>query len=293
MEDIEQRTLDWKLERLGRWNASEIGNLQKGQLKNGEFSDTALSYIMKVAAERSFNQKLVENEDAMQAYFDSVELNTKAIQWGVENEPNARNLFAKITNIKIMEVGSFEHPTIPFISASPDGEGSEKRAKFGIEIKCPSIQVYMKYLAMFGTYGKQKLFDDMSNIKTSVDDYMVEKIELTKKLEVKSTKTGENRLEWLLSKIKESNETLERLSEMMYNEDKYKANMLLEINPMYYDQIQTQIDVRKYKYVYFILYHPMLENPIQIVKIIPDKERIKWIHNNVERAEEIIKMINN
>ena len=82
MEDIEQRTLDWKLERLGRWNASEIGNLQKGQLKNGEFSDTALSYIMKVAAERSFNQKLVENEDAMQAYFDSVELNTKAIQWG-------------------------------------------------------------------------------------------------------------------------------------------------------------------------------------------------------------------
>ena len=86
---------------------------------------------------------------------------------------------------------------------------------------------------MFGTYGKQKLFDDMSNIKTSVDDYMVEKIELTKKLEVKSTKTGENRLEWLLSKIKESNETLERLSEMMYNEDKYKANMLLEINPMY------------------------------------------------------------
>lgn len=80
---------------------------------------------------------------------------------------------------------------------------------------------------------------------------------------------------------------------MMYNEDKYKANMLLEINPMYYDQIRTRIDVRKYKYVYFILYHPMLANPIQIVKIIPDKERIKWIHNNVERAEEIIKMINN
>ena len=289
--EFEQKTLGWRIDRLGRWNASEIGNLQKGQLRTGEFSDTAISYIMKVAAERSFNQKLVENEDAMQAYFDSVELNTKAIQWGVENEPNARNLFAKIKNIEVIEVGSFEHPTIPFISASPDGEGNEKRSKFGIEIKCPSIQVYMKYLAMFGAYGKHKLSDEMADIKTSVDDYMVEKIELTKKLEVKSTKTGENRLEWLLSKIKESNEALERLSEMMHNKDKYNANMLLEINPMYYDQIQTQIDVRKYKYVYFILYHPMLENPIHIVKIIPDKNRIKLIHNNVEKAENIIKQI--
>lgn len=289
--EFEQKTLGWRIDRLGRWNASEIGNLQKGQLRTGEFSDTAISYIMKVAAERSFNQKLVENEDAMQAYFDSVELNTKAIQWGVDNEPNARNLFAKIKNIEVIEVGSFEHPTIPFISASPDGEGNEKRSKFGIEIKCPSIQVYMKYLAMFGAYGKHKLSDEMADIKTSVDDYMVEKIELTKKLEVKSTKTGENRLEWLLSKIKESNEALERLSEMMYNKDKYNANMLLEINPMYYDQIQTQIDVRKYKYVYFILYHPMLENPIHIVKIIPDKNRIKLIHNNVEKAENIIKQI--
>ena len=78
---------------------------------------------------------------------------------------------------------------------------------------------------------------------------------------------------------------------MMHNKDKYNANMLLEINPMYYDQIQTQIDVRKYKYVYFILYHPMLENPIHIVKIIPDKNRIKLIHNNVEKAENIIKQI--
>ena len=289
--EFEQKTLGWRIDRLGRWNASEIGNLQKGQLRTGEFSDTAISYIMKVAAERSFNQKLVENEDAMQAYFDSVELNTKAIQWGVDNEPNARNLFAKIKNIEVIEVGSFEHPTIPFISASPDGEGNEKRSKFGIEIKCPSIQVYMKYLAMFGAYGKHKLSDEMADIKTSVDDYMIEKIELTKKLEVKSTKTGENRLEWLLSKIKESNEALERLSEMMHNKDKYNANMLLEINPMYYDQIQTQIDVRKYKYVYFILYHPMLENPIHIVKIIPDKNRIKLIHNNVEKAENIIKQI--
>ena len=289
--EFEQKTLGWRIDRLGRWNASEIGNLQKGQLRTGEFSDTAISYIMKVAAERSFNQKLVENENAMQAYFDSVELNTKAIQWGVDNEPNARNLFAKIKNIEVIEVGSFEHPTIPFISASPDGEGNEKRSKFGIEIKCPSIQVYMKYLAMFGAYGKHKLSDEMADIKTSVDDYMVEKIELTKKLEVKSTKTGENRLEWLLSKIKESNEALERLSEMMHNKDKYNANMLLEINPMYYDQIQTQIDVRKYKYVYFILYHPMLENPIHIVKIIPDKNRIKLIHNNVEKAENIIKQI--
>ena len=289
--EFEQKTLGWRIDRLGRWNASEIGNLQKGQLRTGEFSDTAISYIMKVAAERSFNQKLVENEDAMQAYFDSVELNTKAIQWGVDNEPNARNLFAKIKNIEVIELGSFEHPTIPFISASPDGEGNEKRSKFGIEIKCPSIQVYMKYLAMFCAYGKHKLSDEMADIKTSVDDYMVEKIELTKKLEVKSTKTGENRLEWLLSKIKESNEALERLSEMMHNKDKYNANMLLEINPMYYDQIQTQIDVRKYKYVYFILYHPMLENPIHIVKIIPDKNRIKLIHNNVEKAENIIKQI--
>jgi hypothetical protein len=291
--EFEQKTLGWRIDRLGRWNASEIGNLQKGQLRTGEFSDTAISYIMKVAAERSFNQKLVENEDAMQAYFDSVELNTKAIQWGVDNEPNARNLFAKIKNIEVIEVGSFEHPTIPFISASPDGEGNEKRSKFGIEIKCPSIQVYMKYLAMFGAYGKHKLSDEMADIKTSVDDYMVEKIELTKKLEVKSTKTGENRLEWLLSKIKESNEALERLSEMMHNKDKYNANMLLEINPMYYDQIQTQIDVRKYKYVYFILYHPMLANPIQIIKIMPDNNRIKLIHDNVEKAEGIIKMINN
>ena len=42
--EFQQRTTEWFRDRIGRWNASEIGNLMKRD-RCGNFGDTALSYI--------------------------------------------------------------------------------------------------------------------------------------------------------------------------------------------------------------------------------------------------------
>ena len=45
--------------------------------------------------------------------------------------------------VRVELMGSMEHPTIPFLSASPDGYFKEENV--GLEIKCPSIAKYVQY----------------------------------------------------------------------------------------------------------------------------------------------------
>jgi len=59
---------------------------------------------------------------------------SKSISWGEKYEPIAKEIFEKITNEKIMDVGLIIHSSIPWLGASPDALVLSKKL---LEIKCP------------------------------------------------------------------------------------------------------------------------------------------------------------
>ena len=59
----EQGTLEWQRMRLGKFSGSNIHKLMgKARNKSDIFSQTALTYIKEVAAERCLNQKMVDDD---------------------------------------------------------------------------------------------------------------------------------------------------------------------------------------------------------------------------------------
>lgn len=58
--------------------------------------------------------------------------------WGQKFEPVAQRLYEARTGRELLEFGLINHPTIPFLGASPDGICTDGRM---LEIKCPSTRV--------------------------------------------------------------------------------------------------------------------------------------------------------
>ena len=143
-----QRTLNWYRDRLGYFTGSKVGLLMQSSNKKGEiFGQTAKSYIYKVAAERNMNPKIVNDDYAFEVYLNHVGFSSKAIEWGIEQEENARDAYIKKTKNNIVEVGSCRHKTIKYFASSPDGFCCDDDNDKGcIEIKCPNQETYIKYV---------------------------------------------------------------------------------------------------------------------------------------------------
>lgn len=144
-----QNTLAWYRSRLGQFTGSRISDLLgRKRGKPDEFSDTAISYIHDVAATRSMNNNIVEDDTLFQAYVDNTSVTTKAIEHGHEMEEVARDLYSTLTHNEVEVPTSVEHPTIPFFASSPDGEVKDEDGKVigCVEIKCPSQSKFMQYL---------------------------------------------------------------------------------------------------------------------------------------------------
>ena len=141
-----QHSLSWFRQRIGKISGSNVGLLMKSS-RNGIFSDTAKSYIFQVAAERAMNPEIVNDDIAFTEYLSAVNVESKAMRFGTEQEANARDLYSKLTGRHIVEVGSCKHPTIPNFASSPDGffYDEELGERACIEIKCPSQNTFMKY----------------------------------------------------------------------------------------------------------------------------------------------------
>lgn len=147
-DNVEQRSLDWYRLRCGHITGSKVADIMKsGRKKDEVFSDTAKAYLFQIAGERLFNPDFLNDDDIFQDYIDQVSVNTKAMQWGADQEGAAKSLFMQ-TNFpegEIEELSSCRHDTIPFFAASPDGsiliDGNRKI----VEVKCPNINTYMKY----------------------------------------------------------------------------------------------------------------------------------------------------
>lgn len=149
-EDITQRSVEWFRSRMGNLTGSKIADIMKsGRKKDELFSDTAKSYLFQIAGERIFNPEFLSDDDIFQDYIDQVNVTTKTMQWGTEQEGEAKKLWVSrnFPDGDIVELSSCRHDTIPHFAASPDGAiyGRDGEDLKIIEVKCPNINTYMKY----------------------------------------------------------------------------------------------------------------------------------------------------
>ena len=142
-----QRDLSWFRARLGKICGSKIGDLMKsGKKKEQVFGDTALSYIYQVAAERMLNPVFVDDDELFADYVEQMQITSKAIRWGQEQEDNAKDLLLrKNPGWELAEVSSCRHDTIPYFAASPDAIIYDREKMMVAEIKCPNPNTYVKY----------------------------------------------------------------------------------------------------------------------------------------------------
>lgn len=144
----EQRSLDWCRDRLGYITGSQVGSLMKsGRAKDKVFSETALTYLYQLAGERSLNPEIVKDDNMFSFYIDTTTSTSKAMRFGTEQEEHARNTYIQITGREVKEVGLCKHPKIPFLASSPDRITSDKNEVGCVEIKCPTLSTYSKYVA--------------------------------------------------------------------------------------------------------------------------------------------------
>ena len=149
--NVEQRSLDWYRLRCGHITGSKVADIMKsGRKKDEVFSETAKAYLFQVAGERLFNPTFLNDDGIFQDYIDQVSVNTKAMQWGSDQEGAAKSLFMQMNfpEGEIVELSSCKHDTIPYFAASPDGAiyyGRDGEDLKIIEVKCPNINTYMKY----------------------------------------------------------------------------------------------------------------------------------------------------
>lgn len=144
VEPVEQRTLSWYRMRLGYITGSQVGLLMKSG-KSGPFSETSKSYIYQVAAERSMNPVIIEDDELFEMYISQTDVTSKAMRFGTEQEDNARRLYSKICGVTIDEASSCRHPYIPYFASSPDGLYMEGADKVSVEIKSPNQSTFMRY----------------------------------------------------------------------------------------------------------------------------------------------------
>ena len=149
-DNVEQRSLEWHRMRCGCITGSKVADIMKaGRKKDEIFSETAKAYLFQVAGERLFNPTFLNDDGIVQDYIDQVSVNTKAMQWGADQEDAAKSLFMQMNfpEGEMAELSSCKHDTIPHFAASPDGAiyGRDGEDLKIIEVKCPNINTYMKY----------------------------------------------------------------------------------------------------------------------------------------------------
>ena len=124
---MEQRTDDWFAARLGKVTASRVADVI-AKTKTGYGAGRA-NYMADLVVERLTGQKASSFSNA-------------AMEWGTEQEPNAKAAYAAKTGILVEEVGFIDHPTVAMSGASPDGFAEDGL----VEIKCPNTATHLEYI---------------------------------------------------------------------------------------------------------------------------------------------------
>lgn len=125
---IEQGTDAWRQQRLGKVTASRIADLT-ARTKTGWGASRA-NYLAELLVERLTGEPTVGFQSA-------------AMQWGTEQEPEARAAYQFMRDCAVEECGFFDHPRIAMAGASPDGLVGDDGL---VEIKCPNTATHIETL---------------------------------------------------------------------------------------------------------------------------------------------------
>lgn len=141
---IEQRSIEWHRERLGKITASEFHNLMKNNRKKEPFSDATYTYLNRKVMERYIPM----DEGTADEYIDLHTISNAAMRYGTEMEDMARNAYAEAMGYEVMQVEFVPLKGYEQIcGASADGIIREESG--GVEIKCPfSIEHHLDYLLL-------------------------------------------------------------------------------------------------------------------------------------------------
>jgi predicted phage-related endonuclease len=121
MENDQQRTEQWRLDRAGKISASRMKDLLATNKKTGEPLKARQDYIIELLCERITGVPL-EGPSA------------KALAYGTEVEPHGIAAYEAETGLLVTKVGFKTHPEFPYVGASADALVGEDG---GLELKCP------------------------------------------------------------------------------------------------------------------------------------------------------------
>ena len=112
----------WELERCGKFTSSKVGDLMtRGRAKGKVWGDTAMKYIYEKVAELATGVPQYSPE-------------SRAIEWGNDNEPLAIDRYNKYAQNQIEHMGKTFIPFNDMCGGSPDGY---IKSNWIVEVKCP------------------------------------------------------------------------------------------------------------------------------------------------------------
>lgn len=123
-----QQTEEWFKARLGKVTASRVSDVI-AKTKTG-YSASRAKYMTQLVLERITGERAESYSNA-------------AMEWGVEQEAFARAAYEAHANVLVDQCGSFDHPSIPMSSASPDGLVEQDGL---VEIKNPMSHTHLETL---------------------------------------------------------------------------------------------------------------------------------------------------
>jgi putative phage-type endonuclease len=127
MTEIEQRSEAWFQARLGKVTASAVADVL-AKTKTG-VSASRGNYLIKLAIQRVTGQ--IE-----ESYTND------AMQWGIDNEDQARVAYEVASGNFVDQVGFVDHEIIDWFGCSPDGLVDTDGL---VEIKCPNSATHWEY----------------------------------------------------------------------------------------------------------------------------------------------------
>jgi putative phage-type endonuclease len=128
MDEIIQGSAEWHALRCGKVTASRVADVV-AKTKSGWGASRA-NYAAELIAERLTGV-------AAEGYTNA------AMQWGTDQEPNARLAYEFVYDVTVEQVAFVVHPTIEDAGASPDGLVGEDGL---VEIKCPNTATHIDTL---------------------------------------------------------------------------------------------------------------------------------------------------
>lgn len=123
-----QGTGEWFSARAGKLTASRMRSAMK-RLRNGDDSAERRDLKIELLVERMSDEIVYKYRNP-------------AMDWGVEQEPFAKEAYERKTGRLITDVGFVDHPAIENCGASPDGLVDDGL----IEIKCPTTATHIQYV---------------------------------------------------------------------------------------------------------------------------------------------------